>query len=117
MNGGSVDARLDQLAQTPFADADQGLAALAEATGVINEALVVQSRAGDDVIRGMESRGGGATIGASVLRSQATQERLSRWIEKLRQLAKAVAEQFAALSYSISVSFPGGVSVGVSWST
>jgi hypothetical protein len=115
MNGyDAVDRRLDQLAQTRYTDSASALAALAEATGLVNEALAADPD--DMTVRGvvMESD---LTITAGLLRSDDLRDRLRRWIEKLREAARVVARQFSALSYSVSVSFPGGVSVGVTWAT
>jgi len=114
----AVDRRLQELSQTRFSDPADGLAALLEAAGAVNEALAAESD--ETTLRGVEARGETLSlyhIQPSFLRSSDVRERLRRWIEKLRQIAKSIAEQFQALSYSVSVSIPGGVSVGVSWST
>jgi hypothetical protein len=112
----AVDQKLDTLAGARFADAPDALAALAEATGAINAALE-ESEPG--AVAGLQRQD---ELGVKIysywsLPGGDTRERLRRWIEKLRGIVKSIAEQFAALSYSVSVSIPGGVSVGVSWST
>lgn len=109
-----VDVALDALANRRFGDVDEGLAALAEATGLVNANLT--EPAGDPMrVTGIERRGDVLTGRAWTLRSDAP-ERLRRWIVKLRAAASSIAEQFGASSYSVSVSFPAGVSVGVEWS-
>lgn len=99
MNG-DLEMRLDSLRVSGFVDVADGLAELAVATAMINKEL--------------ENSSGQITAGA--FDGDAIRERLRRWIEKLREIAEAVARQFDALSYSVSVSLPGGVSAGISWS-
>jgi hypothetical protein len=109
-----VDAALDALANKRFADADEGLAALAEATGLVNANLIAP--AGDPMrVTGIERRRDVLTGSAWTLRSDAP-ERLRRWIVKLRAAASSIAQQSGASAYSVSISFPAGVSVGVEWS-
>ena len=43
--------------------------------------------------------------------------RLKKWVERLRDVVKALAVELKAVSFSISVGFPGGVSVGIAFST
>jgi hypothetical protein len=108
----AVDVKLDQLAMTRFAGADDGLAALAEASAAINEALALEAvpYAGRAEERPL-------VVTNLIFQQRETRERLRRWIAKLKQIADAVARQSAGLSYSISVGIPGGVSVGVAWAT
>jgi len=74
------------------------MAALAQMTAVINAEL------------------SGATADGTDALAPATGERLERWIERLRAVAEEVVHQFGALSYSITVGLPAGVSVTVTWS-
>jgi len=74
------------------------MAALAQMTAVINAELSCTTAAGTDAL------------------APATGERLERWIERLRAVAEEVVHQFGALSYSITVGLPAGVSVTVTWS-
>jgi hypothetical protein len=111
-----VDKKLETLTNTKFADAPDALAALAEATGVVNAALEASE---PGAVAGLQGQGEFDVKVYSYwsLPGGDTRERLRRWIEKLKEIVKSIAEQFAALSYSVSVSIPGGVSVGVSWAT
>lgn len=74
------------------------MAALAQMTAVINAELADTTVAGTDLVAGD------------------TGERLERWIERLRAVAEKVVDEFGALSYSITVGLPAGVSVTVTWS-
>jgi len=74
------------------------MAALAQMTAVIIAELSGTTAAGTDAL------------------APATGERLERWIERLRAVAEEVVHQFGALSYSITVGLPAGVSVTVTWS-
>ncbi len=53
--------------------------------------------------------------GVSLLPSIA--KRLKKWVDRLRDVVKAIAGELKAISFSISVGFPGGVSVGLAFST
>jgi hypothetical protein len=95
-----ADQRLDDLAAGSYADEGDALAAITEAISIINgEITAQQARATLPDAEGL------AGIG-DVIR---------KWIEKLARMVKAIADQFAAMSYTIGVSWPAGVSVSITW--
>lgn len=97
---GGPDDRLDALAARQFGDEGDAFAAITEAVSIINgEIAAQQARA---TMAGAE---GLAPIG-DVIR---------HWIEKLVAMVRAIAEQFAAMTYTIGVNWPLGVSVSISW--
>jgi hypothetical protein len=71
------------------------MVALFEATRIVNEEI------GD--------------LSAAAMRSADVRERLKRWVDALADIALKVAEQSHALTYTISVGLPAGVSVGLTW--
>ena len=98
-----ADAQLDSVTGRSYESEGDALAAIAEATAIINREIEAEyARAGAPGAEGFARGDFG--------------ERLRKWIEKLSQLVKQVAKQFAALSYSITVSVPLGVSVTIGWS-
>ena len=97
MNRG-IEPTLAAFAQERFSDVDSAMATLAQATALVNEEL-----------------GATHTLGAEP--SADTPKRLARYIGLLGDLAASIARQFGALSYSISVGLPAGVSVGITWAS
>ncbi|HEX6762749.1 MAG TPA: hypothetical protein VF094_08120 [Gaiellaceae bacterium] len=96
MNAANVDARLEELAAQPFASPASAVAALVEATALVNGGL-----------------GPSPTDRAVVAAAEG--DRLERWIDRLKAIAERVVDEFGALGYSITVGMPVGVSVTVSW--
>jgi hypothetical protein len=97
---GGPDERLDELAGRPYQDEGDALAAITEAISIVNGELAAQQARAT-----MAGAEGLAPIG-DVIR---------RWIEKLARMVKAIAEQFEAMTYTIGVNWPLGVSVSISW--
>lgn len=93
------DDRLSMLAEERFSSESDALAALLEATAIVNASL--------------------AEIGSdpAALAESENKERVRRWIQRLHELARRVADEFGAATYEVSVGLPGGVSVSVTWST
>jgi hypothetical protein len=91
-----TESRLSAYAQERFESVDDAMAALAEATAIVNEELGEGKRSG-------------------VYPRADTRKRLSRHISLLGDLAASIARQFGAASYTISVGLPAGVSVGITW--
>src|SRR5215208_1906309 len=98
------DVRLDSLVARDYDDEGDALAAIVEATAIINREIEMDyARARESGVEGFAA----GDIG----------DRLRKWIKKLVEFVKSVARRFSALSYSISVSAPFGVSATVSWSS
>jgi hypothetical protein len=95
---GRIDDQLAAIESRGISSSASAMAALAQMTAVINAELSGTTAAGTDAL------------------APATGERLERWIERLRAVAEEVVHQFGALSYSITVGLPAGVSVTVTWS-
>ena len=98
------DARIDTLTGDTYASPGDALAAVTEAAAIINAAISAEHERTPNVetFAGF----GGSDFG----------DRIRKWLNKLEEMLKAIAKQFAALSYSISVSWPMGVSISVTWS-
>jgi len=94
-----ADARIEALAAQEYETPGAALAAVTEATAIINN----QIKAEQERSPGTESFAG--DFG----------DRLRRLLEKLEAMLKKIAKQFAAMSYSITVSWQMGVSVTVTW--
>lgn len=92
----SVEDVIGKYENAQFGDEAEAIAALAEMTYTINKEL-----GGDD---------------AQTLTAEDRGERLRKWVERLAKIAKQIAEKFGALSFSITVGFPAGVSVTVTFS-
>jgi hypothetical protein len=92
-----VDDHLSELSRKDFRSAAEGLAALAVLTGEINTELAAHSK----------------RLG---LAPGDVPDKLEEWISRLEAIAADIARQFSALSYSVGVSFPVGVSVSIAWS-
>jgi hypothetical protein len=92
-----VDAQLLTLEHRDWRSPSEALAAIAEVTASVNAQLASASQ----------------TYG--VTGGDVVPDRLEHWIERLSAVAADVARVFGALSYSVGVSIPGGVSVSISW--
>jgi hypothetical protein len=85
-----VNVLLDELEGREFENEDDAFASIAVVAAAINETW--------------ES-----------LAAIERQRRLREWLRRLHAVTRRAAEQFGALSFSITVSFPLGVSVSVTW--
>jgi hypothetical protein len=91
MDVATVNALLDRLESERFKNEDDAFASIALAADAINQAWA----------------------DASTWTLEDRQERLHKWLSKLDHVARRAADQFEALSFSIAVSFPPGVSVSI----
>jgi hypothetical protein len=103
MSVDAADARVDELAQRSYSDTGEAFAALTETTAIINRAMKSEA---ERPIAGAGVVGfGGGDIG----------DRIRNWINKLEEMLRVIAKQFRAMSYSVAVNWPLGVSVSVTW--
>ncbi len=91
-------AKYEQRDSPDFSDEADALAAIANVATAINEEWATQQEAGV-LVWTIENR----------------EKRLREWLEKLVEIVKKAATQFSAVSYAITVGFPLGVSVTISF--
>ena len=94
----SVNDVLATYEERDFADEAEALAAIAHVATAINEEWASQEH--EAVVWTTEDR----------------ERRLREWLERLVAIVKRVVTQFAAISYAITVGFPLGVSVSITFS-
>lgn len=103
MSATEQDARIETLTEQEFDTPGEALAAATEVSAIINSSIAAeQQRVGD--VGTLSALGG--DLG----------DKLRKWLDKLEQLVKKIAAQFGALSYSLTVGWPLGVSVTITWS-
>jgi hypothetical protein len=100
----AADERIELLTSGSYDDQGQALAAMTEVVSIVNMELQAESARAPQP--GAEEFFGGAAG-----------DRIRQWIEKLARMLKKIAEQFEAMSYTITVgvAWPPGVSVSVTW--
>jgi hypothetical protein len=100
---GEQDARIETLTGQAYESPGDALAAVTEVAAIVNAAISAEH----ERIPSVETFAGFAESDFS--------DRIRKWLNKLELMLKAIAEQFAALSYSITVGWPMGVSITVTW--
>jgi hypothetical protein len=98
------NARIETLTGHTYDSPGDALAAVTETAAIIN-AEIDAERQRVALVEGFAGFGEG-DFG----------ERIRKWLNKLEEMLKKIAEQFEALSYTITVSWPMGVSISVTWS-
>jgi hypothetical protein len=96
------DARIEALTTHDYETPGAGLAAATETAAIINNEIKAEDERRP---RGEGFTGFGDDFG----------DRLKKWLDKLEQLLKRIAQEFVAMSYSVTVAWPWGVSVTVTW--
>jgi hypothetical protein len=96
------DRRIDALTGERYKTPGGAAAAITEVTALINAEIAEYAQAEQD-----ETFAGFADT--------AFGDRLRRWLNKLEDLLRAIAKEFVALSYTLTISWPLGVSVSLTW--
>jgi hypothetical protein len=94
-----LDARIESLTEAEYATPGEALAAATETAALISDAITAEHD------RAETFTGFGPDLS----------DRLKRWIDKLEKRIKRIAHQFGALSYTLTVGWPWGVQVSVTW--
>jgi len=96
------EERIDALTAERYKTPGGATAAITEVTALINTEIAAYARSEpDETFAGFA----GTAFG----------DRLRRWLDRLEHLVREMAKEFAALSYTLTVSWPLGVSVSVTW--
>jgi hypothetical protein len=93
------DERIDLLASQSYDNEGAAFAALSEAVSIVNGEMEAAH------VRGTTTEAFAGDVG----------QNLRKWIARLTEMVKAIVRQFNAMSYTIGVSWPAGVSVSITW--
>lgn len=94
----SIESFLDELQQSDFKDVGDAMGGLTAAIAAVNTEITSM----DVGTEGFLALGGKG-------------DRIRNWLKRLWALVKKIATQFGAISYSVSIGFPAGVSVDFEW--